>query len=119
MLEEKTNNQAEYLALALAIFLLKKEISKNTFTQQHNLKITSDSELLVKQMNGEYQVKNPILLQLKGLIDSMLQNLNYSFKHVLRENNKIADKLANQGIKNKNKMPSSFINLMAKNNITI
>lgn len=66
-LGKKTNNQAEYLALALALFLLKKQI-KNP----EKIIITSDSELLIKQMRGEYQVKNPILFQIKNLIHSML-----------------------------------------------
>jgi len=112
-LGKKTNNQAEYLALALALFYLKKELSKSE-SQNHNIKVTSDSELLIKQMKGEYKVKNPILKQIKNLIDLFLQDTNCKFKHVLRENNKIADKLANVGIDEKNEIPISFANLLSK-----
>lgn len=113
-LGKKTNNQAEYLALALALFLLKKQI-KNP----EKIIITSDSELLIKQMRGEYQVKNPILFQIKNLIHSMLADCDCKFKHVIREKNKTADNLANKGIDDKKKIPTTFITLLKKNGIKI
>ncbi len=113
-LGKKTNNQAEYLALALAIFLLEK-IGKNP----NKINIFSDSELLVKQMNKEYKVKNPILLQIKSLIDSMLKGTTCKVKHILREKNKIADELANAGIDKKTKIPATFLNLLKKNGIKV
>ncbi len=112
----KTNNQAEYLAVALALFLLKKETAKEKDEQPY-VTITSDSQLLVRQMGGEYKVKNPILIRIKSLVTSMLHNINYKFKHVLRSENTIADKLANQGINERQKMPASFEKLLVTNNI--
>jgi ribonuclease HI len=113
-LGKKTNNQAEYLALTLAVFLLKKQI-KNP----EKIIITSDSELLIKQMRGEYKVKNPILFQIKNLIHSMLTDCDCKYKHVLREKNKIADQLANKGIDLKQKMPAPFITLLKNSGIKI
>ncbi|MFH1461746.1 MAG: ribonuclease HI family protein [bacterium] len=111
-LGNKTNNQAEYLALALALFFIKQEK-----TQNPQISITSDSELLIKQMQGFYQVKNPGLKNIKNLIDNLKQNTNCTFKHVLRENNKIADKLANEGIDKKNGIPQDFKILLENHNI--
>jgi ribonuclease HI len=117
-LGEKTNNQAEYLALALACFFLTKTlIHKNS--QQHIVTIISDSELLVKQMNGLYKVKNPILRQIRTFIISLLEGLECTFTHVLRSENKIADELANIGINKKNGIPTKFLELLKKYNIDI
>ena len=95
--------------MAIALFFIKQEIYKN-----YNISIISDSELLIKQMNGIYQVKSPELIKIKNFINYLLKNTKTTFKHVLRENNKIADKLANEGIDKKNKLPQEFIDL-AKN----
>ncbi|MBN3038892.1 MAG: ribonuclease HI family protein [Candidatus Omnitrophica bacterium] len=89
---QATNNIAEYTALIYA-------------TQQalilglKDLVIHSDSELLIKQLNGEYRVKNANLkpfyeqfLHLKTGFD------NIEAKQIAREDNKEADKLANQAI---------------------
>lgn len=104
----RTNNQAEYLALALGLFFLKKESKhKNT-----SVVITSDSELLVRQMKSEYRIKDKILQQLKRLIDNLLEDITPTFKHVLRINNKKADALANQGIDKKTPMPKTFQKLL-------
>jgi ribonuclease HI len=116
-LGKKTNNQAEYLALLLALFFLKKELLKHK--QIPEVVIISDSELLIKQMKGEYQVKNPILLQMKSLIDLLLENIDCKFKHVLREKNKIADELANKGIDSKKAIPVAFKKLLEKYQIGI
>lgn len=112
-LGEKTNNQAEYLALALAAYFLK-DIVKD---KNQKVLIISDSELLVKQINGQYKISNPILFKLKNFIDNLLKDINYSIKHVLRENNKIADKLANIGVDKKIELPKNFIILLKKEKI--
>ncbi|MCK4651058.1 ribonuclease HI family protein [Candidatus Babeliales bacterium] len=117
-LKKKTNNQAEYLALAIAIFIFKEKFLKKK-TIKTQIIITSDSELLIKQMTGTYKVKNPILFKIKILIDSMLENLKYKFKHVLREKNKIADKLANYGIDKQKNIPIKFVKLLEKHEIYI
>lgn len=109
----KTNNQAEYLALALALLLF------HEFLAKHNVKPSlvsffSDSELLVKQMNHTYKTKNPILKQLQAFIATQLKHTHYTFTHVMREKNKIADKLANQGVDQKIPPPSSYQKLLSQ-----
>lgn len=113
-LDTKTNNQAEYLALVLAAFLINEQIPK--FSKRSFL-FFADSELLVKQMNNEYKVKDPILKKLKQLTLSLLDTSKRKFEHVRREKNKIADKLANLGIDKKNGMPAKFTNLLQKNDL--
>ncbi|RKX68598.1 ribonuclease H [candidate division TA06 bacterium] len=91
-----TNNQAEYAALEIAI----KEILK-TFKERENLHMEFylDSELVVKQMNGIYKVKNRSLIFYKFRIEKLLSSFKrYSFYHIARELNKEADKLANIAI---------------------
>ncbi|NCU44305.1 ribonuclease HI family protein [Candidatus Falkowbacteria bacterium] len=87
-----TNNQAEYKALLLA---LKQAVALGAVELECRL----DSELVVKQLKGEYKVKHPDLKplfeQAKGLIS---QIKNVSFKHIPRELNKQADQLANQAM---------------------
>lgn len=108
----KTNNQAEYLALTLAAYFISKSDNSNA-----KVNFTSDSELLVKQMNGIYKVKNPKIKKIKYLIDLLIKNIKTSFKHVLREKNKIADQLANEGINKKNSLPDEFKKLLKEYNI--
>lgn len=114
----KTNNQAEYLALALAIFLTRQEIEKNKI-QEPNLSVASDSELLVKQMQGLYKVKNPELKKIKALATSLLSDISYSIRHVMREKNTIADALANIGIDKKIPMPADFLTLLVDHDLEI
>ena len=90
----KTNNEAEYNAL---IFALEKicEIGVN------NIIIHSDSELLVRQLNGVYKVKNPRIKELYDKVQDLIKNFNYKIIHIPREKNKLADKLANEAIDEK------------------
>ena len=114
----KTNNQAEYLALALALLLIKDFITKHSIDNAF-FSFFSDSELLVKQMNNTYKIKNPVLKQLQTFISSLLREHNYSFTHVFREKNKIADKLANEGI-DKQIFPSpTFRSLLSQHGLLI
>ena len=86
---EGTNNIAEYRA---AIEGVKKAIGHGAT----RIELRMDSELVVKQLNGEYQVKNarlkPLWTELKGLLASFEKAL---VVHVPREKNKRADELAN------------------------
>jgi ribonuclease HI len=89
---EATNNVAEYKALLAALdYCVKKKISP--------VEILADSQLLIRQLSGEYKVKHenikPLYQKAKGYL-AHLQITGY--KHVPRELNKAADKLANQGI---------------------
>ena len=69
------------------------------YAQQHGhrvVRIKSDSELLVKQMKGEYRVKHPGLKPLHEEARTMAKALDrIIFEHVRREQNKDADRLAN------------------------
>jgi len=117
-LGKKTNNQAEYLALAVAVFLIKKEYTEKKIDCP-TLHFFSDSELLIKQMNKFYKVKNAVLLQIKSMIEGMLVGSKHSFKHVFREANTIADELANHGIDKKNKLPTDFLKFLANCSLII
>ena len=89
---ETTNNIAEYTALVTAL----KEAVEMNFEE---IEVISDSELMVKQINGEYQVKNQGLKPLYSEACRLLKEFkNYYVRHVGREQNKRADALANQGI---------------------
>ncbi|TET53225.1 MAG: ribonuclease HI family protein [Actinobacteria bacterium] len=87
----KTNNEAEYSALIIGL----EEAAE--FTDK--IKVTSDSELLVNQVKGEFKVKQ---IHLKSLLEKVreIQNsfLVFEIEHSFRENNKEADKLANEAI---------------------
>jgi len=117
-LGKKTNNQAEYLALAVAVFLIKNLCAEKKIDCPV-LHFFSDSELLVKQMNKYYKVKNPVLIQIKSMIEGMLVGSKHSFKHVFREANTVADELANHGVDKKNKLPTGFLKFLANCNLTI
>jgi probable phosphoglycerate mutase len=84
-----TNNVAEYSGLLAAL----------RYAVDHrepNLLIRSDSELLVKQMNGEYRVKNPGLQPLHQEARRLIGRLGrVTFEHVRRAHNAEADRLAN------------------------
>ena len=108
----KTNNQAEYMALAFALFLIQKmALTKKTFIQIH-----SDSQLLVRQMSGIYKVKNEKLFSIKKQLDSLLKEFSHKFIHIPRELNKDADTLANIGIDKKKKIPTAFSHFLANCN---
>lgn len=113
-LGSKTNNQAEYFALLLGIFYLKKHLCGGDFVV-----IVSDSQLLVRQVQGAYRVKNAELKLLHELATTQLGDFMYNIVHVLREENKEADALANQGIDKKRKVPQSFLDSIQRYNIVI
>lgn len=89
---EATNNVAEYKALLLAL-----EESLKLGAGQ--LFINMDSELIVRQMQGRYKIKEPSLKLLAAEALKLIKHFkNVAFSHVPREKNKQADKLVNQAI---------------------
>ena len=90
-LGETTNNVAEYEALLMGLKYAQKEKLKH-------LTIYADSELMVKQVRGEYRVKNKRLNILYQQVMELLPFFDYRMVHVRRERNKIADLLANEAI---------------------
>ena len=87
-----TNNMAEYKALILGIKLSMRYNAKKILFK-------SDSELMVKQIKGEYKVKNAQLKLLFAEVQDLFKKLpNWEIMHVSREENKEADLLANKGV---------------------
>jgi probable phosphoglycerate mutase len=87
-----TNNVAEYSGLLAA---LRWAVTNDIVT----LHIRSDSELLVKQMQGQYRVKNQGLQPLYEEAVALTRKIGrVSFEHVRREFNKDADRLANEAM---------------------
>ena len=95
-LHDSTNNEAEYGALIAGLkYLIKLNLL--------NPIIYSDSELVVKQVNGEYRVKNDRMIALYNEVIHLLSSFNsWSIIHVLRDKNMVADKLATEGRKKVN-----------------
>lgn len=89
---EATNNQAEYRAVISAIERAKRLGAKE-------IEFFLDSELVVKQLNREYKVKNkelaPLFVQ---IYNAVLSFKKVSFNHVRREMNQEADALANKAM---------------------
>jgi ribonuclease HI len=89
-----TNNVAEYTAVLEAA-------KKALCYEPDSISFFLDSELIVKQMSGEYKVKNENLKEIRNRLIETLNGLSVSFSHVPREQNKVADKLANLAIDKK------------------
>jgi ribonuclease HI len=86
----QTNNYAEYSGLLAALDFAVRE-------KHVSLKVLSDSELLVRQMQGRYKVKSPGLIDLYDRARALVRKLeHFSIEHVLRQYNKEADALVNQ-----------------------
>lgn len=111
-LGKKTNNQAEYGALLIGLFLLKKMMHEDD-----HVDIISDSLLLVRQFQGEYRVKHPELKPLHMLAKQLIEGSHHAIAHVLREHNEIADEMANKGIDEKKSLPQDFLNFLQENGI--
>jgi probable phosphoglycerate mutase len=88
----QTNNFAEYSALLAALEYAVKHGHKA-------LKVVSDSELLVRQMRGQYKVRNEALQQMAHEARELIRRLeSFEIRHVPREQNREADRLANQAM---------------------
>lgn len=91
----QTNNYAEYEAVILGFGALTKIVpaAKRSKT---DVVVKMDSELVVKQMNGEYKIKNPSLKEQAARLKKIMATFgSVSFTHVPREENSDADTLAN------------------------
>lgn len=95
---ECTNNVAEYTALIESISVL-----KNSDLDIERINFFSDSELLVKQIKGEYKIKHKDLIKLSLEFWNLIKSLNIEFtiNYIPRSQNKTADKLANEAIDKK------------------
>ena len=89
---EATNNVAEYRALLLAL-------ERAGALGCAEIEVYSDSELLVRQLQGRYQVKHPVLQALHARARDRIAGFRrFNITHVPREQNVEADALANRGI---------------------
>ena len=85
-----TNNVAEYRALLLGI-------ERAAALGARRLELIGDSELIVRQVNGEYKVKDEALRKLHRQAQTALESFDeWSIRHVRREENEEADRLVNE-----------------------
>jgi ribonuclease HI len=89
----KTNNQAEYLALRTAL--------RETYSKYPESSVLCHmySQLVVEQMNGNYKVKSEDLRPLFNEVQRIVgQFRSFQIKHIAREQNRVADKMANEAM---------------------
>ena len=87
-----TNNVAEYSGLIAGL-------RKAAELQVPNVEVVSDSELMVKQMRGEYRVKNAALRTFSVEAASLARQFeNVEYRHVKRAQNELADRLVNEAL---------------------
>jgi ribonuclease HI len=87
-----TNNVAEYRALLLGIELAAAHGADE-------LELIGDSELVVRQVEGRYKVKDATMKELHGEVKRMLSGFDgWSIRHVRREENADADRLVNEAL---------------------
>ncbi len=89
---QATNNVAEYRALLLGI-------ERARALGAAELDLVGDSELVVRQVKGEYKVKDASLRELHSQVRAALANFErWSIRHVRREHNAVADRLVNEAL---------------------
>lgn len=106
--ENRTNNEAEYEALILALKKTKTLIGKEA-AKKARLICHGDSELMVRQLNHQYKIKEPAIQKL--FLEVWNLALDFSavkFIHIPREKNSQADKLANLAMDEKQKNLAMF-----------
>lgn len=93
----RTNNYAEYEALILA---LQGAVDSFGSPVPHPVRVKMDSELIVRQMKGEYKVKHPVLKEQHAKVQRLISDSfpYIAFTHVPREENGEADELANEAM---------------------
>ena len=96
--DSRTNNEAEYEALIYALDQAKKVLGKKQ-SKESELECFLDSELIVKQLNHEYRLRDERIQKYFIIIWNMvLDYKNVEFIHVRREHNKEADALVNKAL---------------------
>jgi len=97
-LGHQTNNFAEYEAVILAFEALTNYVS-GAKRDTADITVKLDSELIVKQMKGDYKVKNPVLKEQHARLSQIAAAFgSVTFTHVPREENSDADSLANSAM---------------------
>lgn len=103
-----TNNEAEYSAVIFALKKFKALFGKS-IAKTSDVELRADSELVVKQLNGEYKLENEKIQ--KFFIEIWNLKLDFKsikFKHIPREKNKEADRLVNEALDAKTSSKSLF-----------
>ena len=91
-----TNNVAEYSGVLKALEYINEHFSSKA---PHQIEVVADSQLIIRQLAGMYKIKSPTLTVIYNQIKQMEFDLGeVSYRHVLRAENYIADKLANQAL---------------------
>ena len=103
-----TNNEAEYKALVFALQKAKALLGKKTI-KTAEVEIKSDSELLIKQLNGEYKILEPKIQSLFLKVWNLKIDFGkIKFTAIPREKNKLADKLVNEALDNQTRTQTLF-----------
>lgn len=94
-----TNNEAEYRAVIFSLKKLKQLVGKERAKKEIEVEVYLDSELLAKQLNGRYKIKEKDLQQLFLEVWNLKQDFKQvDFIFVPREQNRRADQLVNQAL---------------------
>lgn len=88
---QATNNVAEYRALIEGLKLAQRH-------RPDRLTLRADSQLLIRQLQGRYRVKNPALQALHREASRLLESIPHKLEHIPREQNIVADALANAAL---------------------
>lgn len=114
---ETTNNIAEYKAISYGLkvsinFLSTRPGSFELPLNRINIKVLSDSQLVIRQLKGEYKLRADHLREYYKRIKEVSNSINsVEFQHIPREENEIADRLANEAINEKKREHPKFYNL--------
>lgn len=95
-----TNNVAEYSAVSEALQWILD--NRESLGEISGIDFFMDSELICRQLNGQYKVKHPVMQSLFHTVQKKIQQLGIpvTFTHVRREKNKRADALVNYALDN-------------------
>jgi ribonuclease HI len=96
------NNVAEYVALLEALQCA-------LGLEAKTLHVFSDSEIMVKQMSGEYSCRSPRLYSLHWICRKLARSLKFSISHVPRENNAEANGLASSAARRGRLLPPAIV----------
>ncbi len=103
-----TNNQAEYRAVIFALKKFKALFGKSA-AQSSEIELRADSELLIKQLKGEYKIMDekiqPLFLEIWNL---KIDFKKVEFKYIPREQNKEADRIVNEALDGEKRSQSLF-----------
>lgn len=95
---ETTNNEAEYAALLKALKMVKALVGKG-HAKETKIEVRADSELMVRQMRGEYKIENRRIQELFLAIWNLRVEFGgVAFVSIPREQNKEADRLVNEAL---------------------